>query len=127
MSASIFPALNGTVLIRRSPEFKNTIHTAASGKEDRTEWALVRYRWDLSNGVLRENKTAPAPWAAYSEPGVVNYFYETVGRGTNESFHIVDPYDGTTDRVVRFAEDSFSMERVVSGVWACTFSLISVL
>ena len=131
MSASVFPVLAGTVLVSRTPFFKTTQHESTSGKVDSTGWSPVRYKWSLKNEVLRESVAAPSPWGSYSEAGVVAYFFETVGQGSNEPFHIVDPFDGTTDRYVRFAEDSFSLEWVTgapgSAIWSATFSLVTAL
>jgi hypothetical protein len=126
MSASVFPTLPSQVLVKRSRIYKTTIHECASAREDRTSWAPLRYKWDLSFPVLRTTVTAPSPWGAYSEAGVVDYFFDA-HIGTADSFHITDPYDGTTDRVVRFVEDSFDMVWVCNNIWEASFSLVSVV
>lgn len=127
MSTSVFPKLPGTILLKRSPLFKTTLHEAASGKEDRTSWQSgTRYRWDLQCNFLREAVMAPAPWGAYSEAAIVEKFFTDM-QGSSESFHIIDPFDDTTDRTVRFVEDSFAMGRICAGVWKASLSLISVL
>jgi hypothetical protein len=64
--------------------------------------------------------------AAYTEIAIVQYFIDT-HYGNGDSFHITDPYDGTTDRVVRFVDGSVTLNRIVTGVWSCSFDLISVI
>lgn len=126
MSSSVFPSLPGLdIQVERESFYKTTIHEAASGREDRTAWmATARYRYRLQVNVARTAVTAPAPWAAYSEPAILLKFLDD-HKGAQDSFLYDDPYSGTQTRV-RFQDDSLTIAQVASGMWSCEFKLVSV-
>ena len=128
MSSYVFPVLPGRdVGVARETIYKVAVAEAVSGREDRTILSSSpRYRFPLKHNYLRTNANAPAPWASYTELAVVQFFLDA-HYGNGDSFHIVDPYDGTTDRVVRFVDGTLRLERVTPGWWRCEFDLISVL
>jgi len=127
MSAYVFPLLPGfDIAPTRGSKYPVTKKESPSGREDRTVWASTpRRRWRIKFNFLRESVAAPSPWGSYSEVSVVDYFIDT-HFGTGDSFHILDPKDGATDRVVRFVSEP-DLKRIVSGVWSCEFDLISVI
>jgi phage-related protein len=126
MSSSVFPSLPGIdIAVERESFFKTTIHETASGKEDRTAWMNTpRYRYRVAFNVLRTSVTAPSPWGAYSEPGVIINFLDA-HKGAQDSFLFDDPYTAVQTRV-RFQEDSLNIKQIASGFWECSFELVSV-
>ena len=128
MSAHVFPYLPG----RDGNESRETIYPvtvaeAISGREDRINWSSTpRYKWTIRHRFLRTTVNCTvSPWTGYTELALVQYFITT--HLTNfDSFHFADPYD-TTDRTVRFVENTVKMDRIVPGVWSCEFDLISVI
>lgn len=127
MSALVFPSLPGLHIEPvRGLKYPVSIKEAVSGREDRTVWASTpRRRWRLRLNFLRESVAAPAPFGAYTEVSVVDYFVET-HFGTGDSFHIIDPKDRVTDRVVRFVVEP-ELKQIVQGIWTADFELISVI
>jgi hypothetical protein len=126
MSNNLFPSLPGmTATPVRSQRYKTTVHTTASGKEQRTSWqSAPRRRFKVTFDVLRDNVNAPAPYGAFTEIGVVWSFHDT-HRGSFDSWLMPDPYTGSNIRV-RFVDDSLETTQVVHGVWNCTFEVIEV-
>jgi len=127
MSASVLPDLPGLdIAVERSPSYKTKIVETVSGKEDRASWASApRYTYNLRYNLVRDNVAAPAPWAAYSEAGVLFNFLDA-HYGSLDSFHYADPYSGT-DTVVRFKEDSLTVTRIADHMWSIDVGLVSVL
>jgi hypothetical protein len=125
MSDLVFPSLPGLdIKIEREEEYDTTIHRTASGKLYRTKWAdtpIYRYRVKMT---CRANVQAPAPNQAYTEPGVIVYWFET-HRGRFDSYLYDDPYDGVQRRVI-FSSDSLRMRRITSTWWECEIELESV-
>jgi phage-related protein len=126
MSNNVFPSLPGLdINVEREVIYRDTTHEVQSGKEYRTRWwSTPRYRYKLKFSVLRNSVNAPAPWAAYSEIAILLNFFD-VHAGSWDSFLYNDPYDGTQVRV-RFEQDSLPTTQVTSGIWECSFSLITV-
>lgn len=126
MSANTFPSLIGqNINVERTEEFRTDVYETVSGKEQRTSWwDTPRYSYSVKMDVLRDNVSAPAPYAAYSEVATVLFFLET-HLGSYDSFSFVDPLDGTT-RTVRFVEDSLTIQKIADHHWTCDFKLISV-
>jgi hypothetical protein len=126
MSTSVFPDLPGIdIAVEREAIYKTTIHETASGKEDRASWqSTPRYRYKLTYNLVRDNVAAPAPYAAYSEAGVVFQFLSS-SAGAWDSFVFPDPYSGTNTQV-RFVEDSVTVTKIADHFWSVSFSLISV-
>lgn len=128
MSNNVFPStLPGIdIAVEREAFYATTIHETASGLEDRTAWQpTARYRYGVRVNVVRNSTMAPAPWGAYSEPAILLKFLDD-HQGAKDSFLFDDPYSGTQTRV-RFVEDSLSITQVASGMWSCTFRLVSVV
>jgi 3'-phosphoadenosine 5'-phosphosulfate (PAPS) 3'-phosphatase len=129
MSALVFPSLPGLdIALSRAPAYKVTTVEALSGREDRTVWSSTpRFTWSLRFNFLRSSVNCTgAGWTTYSELAAVQYMIDQ-HYASWDSFHIVDPWDGTTDRVVRFVENSVKFTRIVTGVWSCEFDVISVI
>ena len=126
MSSNVFPSLPGLdIAVEREAFYKTTIHETASGKEDRTAWqSAARYRYRLKFNVTRTSVTAPAPWAAYSEPAILLKFLDD-HKGAQDSFLFDDPYSAVQTRV-RFQSDTLRITQLASGMWACDFELVSV-
>jgi hypothetical protein len=127
LSARVFPVLPGNRAVTRSTIYKTSVVEAVSGREDRTSWASApRYRWSYSFGGLRSWVNVTGSWGTLSEIATVQMFID-YHYASGDSFHITDPYDDSTDRTVRFVEDSVTLTRLASGVWSCSFDLISVI
>ena len=126
MSSNVFPSLKGyDVQVTREVFYSNDVHEAISGKETRISfWSTPRYRYRIKVNFARAATSAPAPWAAYSEPAILFKFLDD-HLGRNDSFLFNDPYD-SVQRAVRFEEDTLSMTRVVDQVWSCELTLVSV-
>jgi hypothetical protein len=127
MSTSVFPSnLPGMdVSVVRGETYKTTINATISGKEQRTLWeSTPRYKYKLKFNVLRDDVSAPAPWAAFSEVATVVKFLED-HKGSWDSFHFADPFTGA-DTVVRYVDDSLELTQIVPHCWSCELSFISV-
>jgi len=127
MSGLVFPVLPGWDVKRTAdPTYSTKVYTSVSGQEQRAKWwPAPRIRYTVTINAARTAAAAPAPWAAYSEIGVVRYFQDT-HFGSWDSFLFNDPYDGT-QRQVRFDRDEIKTEQVVPGVWQVSFDLITVV
>jgi hypothetical protein len=128
MSSLVFPKLTGQrIEVGYEPSYSTTIHTSASGKEQRTSWrSAPRRTFTISYKYLRNNVAAPSPYGANSETGVVLSFLDT-HKGAWDSFLLPDPMGGSNVRV-RFVEDSLEFEQIVSGSWRLSkLKLIEVL
>jgi hypothetical protein len=126
MSNSVFPDLPGLdVAVQLEPTYRTTVHETVAGKEYRTAWGVgKRFRYRLRFNVLREAVSAPAPWAGYNEKTVVEKFHDD-HLGSFDSFLFTGP-DGVQRRV-RFASDTLTFVRIVSGLWELEAELVSVL
>lgn len=115
MSSVYFPTLPGTKMeVSRRPQWKTTVHTSRSGKEQRIGWwTSPLYEFELHIEVLRQG----APYGSNVEAATLTDFFNA-RQGSLDTFWFVDPLDGTT-RTVRFKEDKLDFERVVKGVWKC--------
>ena len=127
MSSNVFPMLPGmTCTPVRSAEYKTTIHTTRSGKEQRTAWqAASKKRFKVTFELLRSDTNAPSPYGAYTEIGVVWQFHD-VHKGSFDSWLMADPYSGSNVRV-RFVDDTLSTTQIVNGLWECSFEVIEVV
>jgi hypothetical protein len=128
MSSNQFPTLPTLdIAATREAIYKVTTKESVSGREDRTNWASEpRYRYKVKHNGLRDNVyCTTVPWTAYSEIGVVQKFLED-HYANFDSFLFEDPYDGVVRRV-RFVDNSVTVTRVVSNLWAVEFALISVI
>lgn len=128
MSAYVFPVLPGIKYanVKRRVSYSTTILTAWSGKEvrlSRRTSSIVSLT--LQVNFARSTVNAPAPWAAYTEIGIIKYFH-SYHYGALDTWHILDP-DGGADLVVRFAEDDLDMVGIVSGVWDGSINLVGVI
>lgn len=130
MSNLVFPALplqSPRVDVRS--DFATIIHTAASGKEQRTSLRVApRRRFKVRFPALRQNVQAPVPHGAYSEVGVIEYFWE-VHRGEWDSFLYWDINKNTgaaVQRRVRFAKEP-ELSRLFFNVWEGEVELLEVL
>jgi hypothetical protein len=127
MSSNVFPSLPGmSVTPMRGSEYKTTIHTTTSGKEQRTAWqSSPRRRLKVTFDVLRDSVTAPSPYGSFTEVSVIWAFHDT-HKGSWDSWLMADPFTGSNIRV-RFIDDSIQMTQIVSGLWECQFEVIEVL
>jgi hypothetical protein len=125
MSSDVYPAMDLLdVDVSREVVFKSQIFENPGGTEQRVSLAATpRYRYTLKYSALRGNVAAPSPWQAYSEIGAVLHFIEA-HLGAWDSFRFYDPMDGAQRRV-RFEEDTLSITRVASNIWAVSFNLIT--
>lgn len=126
MSDSVFPSLRGAdVAVEREPFYRTSVYETVSGKEQRVSWdASPRYRYRVRFNVLRDDRAAPAPWAAYSEVGTVLKFLDD-HKGSFDSFLFNDPLTGSQVRV-RLEEDSLTIKRIVNHLWSAEVSFVSV-
>lgn len=118
MSSLVLPALP-IVNVEPSvtPTYRTTVHETIGGKKQKTAWwstPINRYklRWD----ALRASVYCASPWGAYTEPGLIRYFYDA-HRGDWDSWLMNDPFTGSQVRVA-FIADSLVFTQVVPGVWS---------
>lgn len=88
MSNALFPVLPGlSFSVKRSPEWKTIVNTAASGKESRIAlWSAPRWNYELVYEFLRDNATAELHT-------LLGFFLQRQGRF--DSFLFQDPDDNT--------------------------------
>lgn len=117
MSDLYFPVdLPGLVLESRSTEYGDNIQEAASGPEYRlNRTATPRYRYEYS---LRFARGTHSEWQDLQD-----FFTDHGGR--RESFLLVDGIDGT-ERRARFGDPDLTLERIVPGIYSCSFELVTV-
>ena len=127
MSTLVFPSMPGLdVNVARAPYYSTSVLESVSGKEVRAAWrAVPRVRYTLKFNFARTATQAPAPYAAYSEIGVLMAFLDQ-HLGSADSFLYADNYTGSQVRV-RLVEDSISFEKICANVWACGFEVVEVL
>jgi len=93
-----------------SYEFK----TISGKKQVAVTWTADRTVFRVSYHGLRVGVSAPAPYAAYSEVGVVRYLF-ALFKGKWDTFLFPDPITGSNVQV-RFVSTSLKLKReVVSG------------
>ena len=86
MSNALFPVLPGlSFTVKRSPEWKTIVNTAASGKESRIGlWSAPRWNYELVYEFLRDNVTAELHT-------LLGFYLQRQGR--YDSFLFQDPDD----------------------------------
>jgi hypothetical protein len=117
MSVSVFPALPGLERgLRRTLISGHTTELrTVSGRRQSVAWqAGTRYRFNGSIWV-RDHVPAPAPWAAYSEMEIVEWFH-TAHKGSWDSFLMNDWRDGIQRRV-HFTSDELSEPKIAGSYW----------
>jgi hypothetical protein len=128
MSSLVFPTLPGSKMLaaQREPTYKTVIHEALSGKEIRDSyWVGNRVTYVIDHEGLRESVAAPAPYAAYNERSVLEYFHDTC-KGSWDTFYFNDPATGL-QVTVRFVNDKLDFKKKAAGLWTCQVSLITVV
>lgn len=126
MSSLVYPALPGISVDVQRESFYNTRRWEnPGGTEQRVSfYSAARYRFRITYPWLRQGVAAPSPFQAYSELGAVLYFLDT-HRGSWDSFLFNDPVD-STQRRVRFDEDSLRVTRISDTVYSAAFDLVTV-
>lgn len=130
MSNNVFPT-NLTAIdfeVEMTPRYFTKVLRARSGKEVRLSWRASAL-WDFKlKMTVRDRIAAPAPWAAYSESGIVLKFLDD-HKGEWDSFLFNSPYQGGTTIAVpssaypgsqvrvRFDADSLKLKRSANGWW----------
>jgi hypothetical protein len=127
MGTNVLPALPGLdVQVERTGRFRTTIYETVGGKEQRVSWdAAPRNVYKLHYNALRDNVyLTSGSFSGSSEAGAVVGLFLSAS-GAFDSFTMTDPY--TSGSVtVRFVEDTFTIRKVVSGVWEAEFQTISL-
>lgn len=118
MSDTVFPAssLPGLVLQARATFYGDTVQEGDTGTEYRLNRTAARYRYEYE---LRFARGSANEWQTLQS------HFETHG-GRRESFLLTDPVDGVSRRV-RFADPELTLERIVTGVYSCSFELVTVI
>jgi hypothetical protein len=113
-----FPAssLPGLVLQARTTFYGDTVQEGDTGTEyrlNRTASPRYRYEYELrfARGTANEWQTLQSHFTTHG--------------GRRESFLLVDAVDGVTRRV-RFADPELTLDRIVTGVYSCSFELVTV-
>ena len=108
-------ALPGLVFQKRTSFYGDSVQEGASGAEYRVNrYVAPKYRFEYELRFARVNK---GEMAALSD-------HFTNHGGRRDSFLIDDPVDGVQRRV-RFSDPELDVERIVSGVYSCTFELVT--
>lgn len=112
MSDLVYPTnLPGQLRMRVTTAYRSVVHETRGGKKQVIQlWTDPVLRIAIPYAGLSATIAAPGGWSAYSELGVVRYFFQT-HHGMGESFLIDLPADFGGGQVrVRFASDELDLE-----------------
>ena len=86
-----------------------------------TYWTGSKRHWQITINGLRSGVAAPAPWAAYDEPGALRAVYAQM-LGLTGNIAMIDP-DGGPDVTVKF-ETPLRIIRLRNGLYRASIELV---